>query len=145
MSSSAREIDALRRELVALRREVAQRNVIPPKGASAVSLRTVSVVSGQTLTSGQAGVKYSSAAVTSVPSAYDPAVTSTFIDGIGRGTLYVNGIVQSGYVLLLNDSTCAIQRALVVSDVVAVQNAVSIPVAGDPNGASVSVYPILFL
>ncbi len=114
-------------------------------GGTIVQLRTVQIIGGQTLTSGQAGCKYSSAAITSVPSAYDPAVLGTFIDGICRGLLFVNGVSTATNVLVLNDSTTAIQRALVVGDVIAVQDTVAIPVAGDPNGATVSAYPVLFL
>ncbi|MBA3588513.1 hypothetical protein [Methylibium sp.] len=145
MTVSQREFESLVREVQKLRQELAKRPVRHPAGGAVVNLRTVSVTSGQTLTSGQTGVKYSSSAIASVPSAYDPAVTSTFIDGIGRGVLYVNGVVQTGYVLILNDSTTAIQRALVASDVIAVQDPVSIAVAGDPDGATVSAYPVLFL
>jgi hypothetical protein len=77
---------------------------------------------GNTLDDGSTlGVKYSSSEITSVPSAYDPTVTSSFIDGIGRGTLYRNG-VSLGYVLVVNDNGHgnALAFALFAGDVIAV-------------------------
>jgi hypothetical protein len=141
---SDRRIADLERQIRKLREELTQRPFKPPKGSPTI-LRTVIIDQGNTLATGQSGCKYSSSAITSVPSAYDPSVTTSFIDGICRGTLYENGVSTGNYVLVLNDSTASVQRALVQNDVVAVQAAVSIPVAGDPNGATVSAYPALFL
>jgi hypothetical protein len=119
--------------------------LIPARGGGTVlELKVVIVSSGQTLDSGQTGVKYSSSAVTDVPSAYDPSVTSTFIDGIGRGTLYINGVAQSGYVLIRNDVNSPIQRALIAGDIVAVHEPTTVTVNGDAN-TTINVYPILFL
>ncbi len=137
-------IRALQQEIRWLKREIAARPVKKKGGGGAVQLRTVSIVGGQTLATGEAGIKYSSSAITSVPSAYDATVDSSFVDGIGRGLLFTNG-VSSVNVLILNDSTTAIQRALRSGDVIAVQTPVTLPVAGDPNGATVSLYPVLFL
>lgn len=72
---------------------------------------------GNTLDSGQFGVKYVAGPITNVPLAYDPNVTSTFIDGIGRGTLYRNGVAQAGYVLICNDSGGSFRNALLQNDV----------------------------
>jgi hypothetical protein len=59
------------------------------------------IVTGNTLATGQSGIKKTTT-ITNVPSAYDPTVTSSFIDGIGRGTLWINGVSQ-GLVLIVND------------------------------------------
>jgi hypothetical protein len=120
--------------------------LIPARGgASVFTQRTVQIIGGNTLTTGQAGCKYVSSPITSVPTAYDPAVDTSFIDGICVGNLFENGIATGTKVLVLNDSTATPQRALVASDVVAVQATAAIAVAGDPNGATVAVYPAQFL
>ena len=96
---SAKEIDFLRREISKIKAELAKRAIKPPKGGSPIRLMTITITGGNTLTTGQAGIKYSSSTISTVPSAYDPNVTSSFIDGIGRGTLRINGTLQSGFCL----------------------------------------------
>ncbi len=96
------------------------------------------VVGGNTLETGQIGIVYE-ATVASVPSAYDPAVTSTFVDGIGRATLYVNGTAQSGYVLVVNSDAGSWRNALFVNDPFATSGTISIPVSG---GGSVLAYTV---
>ena len=76
----------------------------------------LSIVGGNTLETTQTGINYQSGTITSVPSAYDPNVTSSFIDGIGRGTLYKDGVAQTGYVLIVNDDRGTFRNALLVSD-----------------------------
>lgn len=90
--------------------------------------RTIQIVSGNTLASGQTGVKYVAAGVGSVPAAYDPNVTSSFIDGIGRGTLYIDNQAQSGYVLLVLDSRTTMNFDVLANEVVVVKQSVDIPV-----------------
>lgn len=96
------------------------------------------VVGGNTLETGQIGIVYE-ATVASVPSAYDPDVTSTFIDGIGRATLYINGVAQSGYVLVANSDAGSWRNALFVNDPFATSGAIAIPVSG---GGSVLAYTV---
>jgi len=88
------------------RRITAKPDVILPN----IPTRTILIKGGNTLDTAQLGVKYST--VTTVPSAYDPNVTTSFIDGIGRGTLYVNGVAQDGYVLVVNDERGSFGHAL---------------------------------
>lgn len=136
-----RELDYLRREIGKLRQGLAQRPVKPPKGSPA-SNRSITIIGGNTLADGVTlGVKYVAAGVATVPSAYDPTVTSTFVDGIGRGTLYVNGVSQ-GSVLVVNDGRTGsgVSVALFASDRIGTIVTSTIPVAGDPNGATVTVY-----
>lgn len=92
-----------------LRRRVSQRPVpiLPFQ-----PIRTILIKDGNTLDTTQLGVKYVGAGVSTVPSAYDPNVTTSFIDGIGRGTMYVNGVAQNGYVLVVNDSRSSFGHAL---------------------------------
>jgi hypothetical protein len=140
---SANEIAHIRQELVRLRAEIMKRPTrISPVGGNA--LKTITITGGNTLASGQAGIKASASEITSVPSAYDPNVDTSFIDGIGRGTLRINGTLQTGSFLVVNDTNSPIARALVQSDVIAVWNTVSIAVSGDPNGATVTAYVPLF-
>lgn len=84
-----------------LRRRVTQK---PETILPVPQVRRIYIEDGNTLDTTQLGIKYSASEITSVPSAYDPNVTSSFIDGIGRGRLEINGVLQSGYVLVVNDS-----------------------------------------
>ncbi len=129
-------ISELQAEVERLRRRVEQRPVLATSPRSA--FKFVEIVSGNTLETGQTGVLYE-ATVSSVPSAYDPDVTSSFVDGIGRGTLYINGVAQTGYVLVVNSDSGSFRNALRVSDVMWVGDLVAIPVDG---GGSVHAYPV---
>lgn len=131
------DVRKLRDDLEKLRRRLEQRPVLATgKGGSPV--RTILIDGGNTLEEGSNGINYE-ASVTSVPSAYDPDVTSTFIDGIGRGTLYVDGVAQDGYVLVVNSNDGTWRNALLGDDqdVVAAGGPISIPVDG---GGTVSAY-----
>ena len=81
---------------------------------------------GNTLVTGQFGIKHVATVIVSVPSAYDPNVTSTFIDGIGRAKLVKDGVIQDGYVLVCNDPRSAWRSAFITDDAVATTGAVSI-------------------
>lgn len=101
---------------------------------------------GNTLDTAQLGIKYASTLISSVPSAYDANVNTSFIDGIGRGTLYRNGVQQTGYVLVVNDSRSSFGHALLGDnadtdgpDEVWGFTAVAIPVAG---GGTVSAWVV---
>ncbi len=139
---SRREFEELRREVRQLRQDVAQR-AIGGGGAKVQPLMKLTVTGGNTLVSGETGIKFAS--VASVPSAYDPNVDTTFVDGIGRGTLRIDGVVQSGFVLIVNDGTGGINFALLANDLPVTVSTKSIAVAGDPNGATVTCYVPHFL
>ncbi len=113
-------------------------------GAGASHLYTISVTGGNTLASGQTGIKYDATADDAVPSAYDPSVTSTFIDGIGRGILSIDGVPQSGSVLIANAGGGGIDFALVATDIIVVASTVDIPVTGG-GGTTVTAYIPLFM
>lgn len=122
-----------------LRRRVSQKpNVIlsPP-----LPYMFVNIVSGNTLDSGQLGVKYSSSEIATVPSAYDPTVTSSFIDGIGRGTLYINGTAQASYVLVVNDTRGVNRNAVIIGENPYTGGSVEIPVSGG-GGTTVRAYVV---
>jgi len=104
-----------------------------------VKTRWITIDKGNTLEEGSDGILYE-ATVASVPSAYDPDVTDTFIDGVGRGTLYIHGVAQTGYVLVVNSDAGTFRNALVQGDVVWVGNPIPMPVDG---GGSVQVYTVL--
>ena len=135
----ADKIKQLQDQVEVLRRRMEQRPVLA-SSKSVPGYKYVLIDGGNTLETGQDGVIYvEPPGVEEVPSAYDPNATSTFIDGIGRGTLYINGVAQSGYVLVVCDDRGSFRNCLVESDVVWVGDAVSIPVDG---GGTVSAYPV---
>ncbi len=111
----AQEIRRLRRELELLRRRIEQRPVLI--GAPQLVDRRILIDQGQTLESEDLGIKWSSDPITELASAYDPDTTTEYPDGIGRGTLYINGVAQDGYVLVINDSLAGIGSAVTQSDV----------------------------
>jgi hypothetical protein len=134
----------VRREVRRLWQEVSKRP-LKARAGSTSRLYTVSILSGNTLSTGQTGIKYSSSGISDVPSAYDPDVTSSFIDGVGRGTLFIDGVSQTSKVLIVNDLTGgAITFALLVGDIVVVRASRTLTVGGDPN-TTVTAYSPLFL
>ncbi len=141
MTVSNREFDSLAREVQKLRQELAKRPVRHPAGGGATAQTRLTITGGNTLDDGVTlGIKRLTTAVASVPSAYDPAVTSSFIDGIGRAQMVVNNVTQSGYVLVVNDSRSGVGGALVATDRTTTLSSVAIPIAGDPDGATVTCY-----
>ena len=94
------EIKQLRREIEHLRRRMEQRPVLSHVPQS--SQRFLIIDQGNTLDSGQPGIKHLTTLLTSIP-AYDPNVDTSFVDGIGRARLVVDGQLRSGYVLVCND------------------------------------------
>jgi hypothetical protein len=67
--------------------------------------RTVRIIGGNELDAEPyLGIKYVYTEITDVPTAYDPDTEDEFIDGIGRGWLYLNNIIQPKRVLIVNDA-----------------------------------------
>jgi hypothetical protein len=128
---------ATRKDLKDVNRRVTQRaDVILPRRA----YKSVTIDKGNTLETGQDGVNYyDNGVMASVPAAYDPDAQDSFTDGIGRGTLSVNGVAIEGYVLVVNDDRGSFRNALFQGDVVWVGDPVLIPVAG---GGHVVAYPV---
>lgn len=126
MTDMNARIRALEIGMELLRRRLEQRAISQPQRPSH-DLR-VTIVDGNTLSTGQLGIKWSGTAITSFSSAYDPAVTSAFPDGIGRGTLTIDGYLQTGYVLVVNDASSGIGHALLVGDQCAALGSISMPV-----------------
>lgn len=71
-------------------------------GGSVPSFSVGNIIGGNTLTSGQAGINYSSSQITSVPTAYNPDTDTTFITGIGRADYYVDSVKQTSKILIVN-------------------------------------------
>lgn len=144
MSISPREFNELIRRANKLEQELAQRP-LRGGGGSATSVYSLSIVGGNTLSDGSTlGIKKVATAITGVPSNYDPNVTSTFIDGIGRATLFINGNAQSGFVLVIHDSRTSFGEAVFQGEtVLSAAATASIPVTGDPDGASVNCYVVV--
>lgn len=145
--TTAQAVAGLQADVLRLESHTQKLPILPPRalGGAATSLMTVVVIGGNTLGSGQAGIKYSSSAITDAPSAYDPDVTSSFADYFGRGNLYIDGVLQANKVLIVNDLTGgAVNFALLVNDVVVVATPRTLTVGGDPN-TTITAYSPLFL
>ncbi len=143
MTNYRREIDSLRREVRKLRQMIVQRPVKAPRGAFA-PVYTLQITGGNVLSDGSTqGIIRSSSSVTSVPSAYNPNVDTSFIDGIGRGVLFIDGTQQSGFVLIAHHAgaNTGLTLALPTGNLVLTSPAtVQIPISGDPNNAAVTCY-----
>ncbi len=115
---------------------------------SSTTLYHLVIDRGNTLSDGSTlGIKYSSSPIATVPSLYDPTVTSSFIDGIGRATLYVNGVAQTNKVLVVNDGRgdSTINYALFANDRCQTTGLqITIPLVSDAT-QSVSCYTPYFL
>jgi hypothetical protein len=142
MSLDRRLID-LEREVRRLRQSQAQRPIKPPKGGGAdVQIYTLLIIGGNTLDDSVTdGIVYESTPLVDVPSIYDPDVDTTFIDGIGRAQLFIDGVLQAGNVLVLHDASGgAITEALFANDICLTSPATSsLPLDSDPL-QSVTLY-----
>lgn len=131
-------IKELRGEVERLRRRMEQRPVLSTAKGSIID-RTIIIIGGNVITADPFdGIKYVTD-VTSVPSAYDPNVDTSFIDGIGRGTLYIDNIAQTDKVLIVNDSRGGGGDTLIPSDRIYAGAAVQIDVDG---GGTVTAYVV---
>ncbi len=146
MTITRREFEELRRELARTRQELAQRPLFGGGGGSAANpIYTLQIIGGNTLDDAVTdGIKYESTPIADVPSLYDPDVDTTFVDGIGRAALFIDGVLQTGYVLVLHDSSGgSIVDALFADDIcLTTPTTTSLPLAGDPT-QSVSLYRAL--
>jgi hypothetical protein len=118
------EIRMLKEQVRSLSQRIEQRPVV--QTAKNPSQMFLIIDKGNTLISGQFGVKHVTTVISSVPSAYDPNAASSFIDGIGRGTLVKDGVIQDGYVLICNDLRSMWRCAFLQGDAVAVSGSVLI-------------------
>jgi hypothetical protein len=131
------EIRMLKEQVRSLSQRIEQRPVVqtvkPP------TQQYLIIESGNTLASGQVGIKHLTTVISSVPSAYDPNVTSAFIDGIGRAKLIKDAVIQDGYVLVCNDARSAWRCAFRQGDAVAVSGSVNISYGAGTVAAFVPV------
>lgn len=128
------EIRTLRERVRALAQRIEQRPVV--QTVKAPSQMFLLIDKGNTLDSGQFGIKRVATVITSVPSAYDPNATSAFIDGIGRARLVRDAVIQDGYVLVCNDARSAWASAFLQDDAVAVSGTVTL----SAGASSVTAY-----
>lgn len=119
-----KRLNAIERMLKELSGRIEQRPVVQTVKSNPQTYLLID--KGNVLTSGQDGIKNLTTTITSVPSAYDPNVTSSFIDGIGRARLVSNAVIQDGYVLVCNDQRSMWRCAFVKDDAVATSGTVSI-------------------
>jgi hypothetical protein len=104
---------------------------------AAPPFKSLTIVGGNTLASGQAGVKLVGT-MTEVASLWDPATDGPYEDGIGNAYLFVDGASQ-GKVLVLNDGRAGMASSLVTSWRCMAVASISLPLTGDPT-QSVLVY-----
>lgn len=104
-----RGANASRDASMSVNRRVTQRpDIILPT----LAVRRIFIEDGNTLDTDELGIKYESTEIDEVPSAYDPNSGGTLIDGMGRGRLELNGVLQDGYVLVVNDPRSGFGHAL---------------------------------
>jgi hypothetical protein len=111
---------------------------VDQRGAGIVSSLILIIDVGNTLETGQDGIVYYEGTLASVPTAYDPETDTSFIDGIGRATLYKNGVSQ-GYVLVVNDDSGSFRNALFQNDPIVSSGTISLAVDG---GGTVNAWTV---
>ena len=87
------------RDLTRFQRELSMRPIrVPTRGGGATQpKRAVQIIGGQTVS----GIDCITYASTVTPGAvYDPDVDTAYPDGLGRGWLFINGVLQSRRVLV---------------------------------------------
>ncbi len=136
-------VASLQEKVADIQKDAQKVAIIAPTGGSGSSSHAYALIIdvGNLLSDATThGIKFTGS-ISTVPSLYDPNVTSTFIDGIGRATLYIDGVAQSGYVLVVNDgrSGTLINKALFQGDRCESLGSVSIPLVSDAT-KSVAVY-----
>jgi hypothetical protein len=105
---------------------------IPSRFGGHEPFYSLSVIGGNTLSSGQAGIKHIAELVTEVPSNYDPNTLPSCDDGWGYGYLYIDGEVQDDLVLIVNDQHGSLGD-IVETNPFFSRGPISLPVAGSPN------------
>lgn len=143
MGASEENIRALQQEIRWLKRELAARPIKKKGGGASAGVYILQIDRGNTLSDGSTlGIKWSSSALTTVPSLYDPTVDTSFVDGIGRATLIINGATQTNKVLVAHYSGngSPLSIALFQGDIVLSSSSlVTLPLASDAT-QTVSLY-----
>jgi hypothetical protein len=149
---SRREFEELRRDVARFRQELAQRPLFGGGGGSSPRYE-LKILDGNTVYSSGGTTVYGinlASSIATVPSIYDPngvggtAGLFTAIDGIGRAQLWINGVLQSGFVLVVLDPRSPIPTLLAQLDSVRSEGTVSIPLVSDAT-QSINAYVPLFL
>jgi hypothetical protein len=129
--------------VAALTDRVAARPAIAGKaGGGSEPERLVSIIGGNLLGSGAYGIKFVSALPT-VDKFYDPDVDTTFPDGLGYATYYVDGVLEPENVIVIHDWT--IYRAPLISGLVLpVRGTMTIPITPTPvtGPTTITVYRV---
>ncbi|MBA3622966.1 MAG: hypothetical protein H0W48_00550 [Methylibium sp.] len=124
-------------------RDALARRPIMIRGGGVNPVRTVIIVGGNALDDGVTlGCRFVSP-IAEVPLLYDPNVDATFVPGIGRGFLYIDGALQDGYVLVVNDGRGPISWALFEYDVVLIGGTATIPVSGGGGDSITALIPYM--
>jgi hypothetical protein len=93
-------IKQLREQVEMLRRRMDQQNV--RRIINQPPFRQLTIIGGNTLSSGQAGIKHVTTQTT-CPADYDPNVDTSYADGWGNAYMFINGKLADNKVLVLND------------------------------------------
>ena len=99
MADQNARIRSLEVEVERLRRRVEQR---PIHSVPRVRDTYIVVMGGNILDTGQDGCKWVSS-VAELAAAYDPNTATSFMNGVARGRLFVDGVEQTDKVLLVNE------------------------------------------
>lgn len=131
------DIREIQREQRRMWAEIYQRPIkVKGGGGSVQHVYQLVIIGGNLLSDGiTEGIKYSSSPIVDVPAIYDPEVDTSFVDGIGRGYLYIDGVLQTLRVLILHDSSAgAITTALFSGDLcIANVSPTTLPLDSDPS------------
>lgn len=137
-----RRVRELERDNAELRQRAANTPIlIKAAGGAAASVDRLTIDSGNTLATGQYGIKFVATPITNVAVAYDPTTPGAAIDGIGWAQLIRDGVFVS-YVLACNDNSSGTDigfdllgtspSGLPVPDVCSVARTKTVTVGGDP-------------
>ena len=132
----------LRRRLERIERDMDRIPSRLASGAETTALRSLMIDRGNDATIGNnlKGIVYNPSPIT--PTAvYDPNTDTTFPDGLGRGILFVDGVQQAGYVLVLHNFSGA-PFPVIAGDLVRIAGTTTLTY--DPGSGPVSMTAYLF-
>lgn len=121
------------KEEAARRRDTQEQNRNLPsrwQGGRAAPYMVLVVIDGNTLETDQDGAVFAEEEITELPADYDPETDDSFIDGIFRAWLKVDGITQEKRVLAVNDGSGSWQNCLEAGARIFTNGYKFIPVAG---------------
>lgn len=133
------EVQHLRKQILDLRQQIAMRPVGVPMRPQTVWQAYVQIINGQLISSIIPVIQYAAGPLT-LPTAYDPNTTTSYIAGIGNGYMYnAQGVQLTNKVLVLHNFA-AMTDPLMAGDTFRVGPAIQVSVSG---GGNVAAYPVV--